>query len=122
MIHYLSSLNHDFSVIALTGTWLTKESKELGLYELHSYNSIQFIRQSRTDGGVSIFVHQNFVLVNQSDLMLNSDKVEAESVFIETVSHKINKNVVVGSIYRPPDTDISCFNNSLMKILELINK
>lgn len=122
LVNYLSSLNHVFSVIALTETWLTNDSKELGINELPSYNSTHFIRQSRTGGGVSIFVHENFEFVNRPDLMVDSDEVKAASVFIEIVSHKNNKNVVVGSIYRSPDTDIFCLNNSSMNILELINK
>ena len=36
LVHYLSLLNHEFSVIVLTETWLTKESKETGMYGITS--------------------------------------------------------------------------------------
>ena len=42
--------------------------------------------------------------------------------FFLILSYNNNKNLVIGGVYRPPDTDIICFNNSLTISLELINK
>ena len=43
-----------------------------------------------------------------------------ESIFIEIDKHVFNKNsnIVIGVIYRPPNTDINCFNESLNVILD----
>ena len=43
-----------------------------------------------------------------------------ESIFIEIDKHVFNKNsnIVIGVIYRPPNTDIYCYNESLNIILE----
>ena len=45
-----------------------------------------------------------------------------ESVFIEIDKHVYNKenNVVIGVIYRPPNSDISQFNDCVSEILTMI--
>ena len=42
-----------------------------------------------------------------------------ESVFIEIDKNSLNlfKNVVIGTVYRPPNTDIYTFNNYITEIL-----
>lgn len=122
MLHFISSLNYEFSVIALTETWLTEQSKELGLYELHSYNSTHFVRQSRSGGGVSIFVHKDLDFIIRHDLAVKLNETEIESVFIEILSDSRTKNLIIGSIYRPPNTDIVNFNQCFSSTLELINR
>ena len=45
-----------------------------------------------------------------------------ESVFIEIDRSKLNveKNVIIGVIYRPPNTDIEIFNEYLWNILDKV--
>lgn len=120
LVNLLSTLNHTFSVIGLSESWLTENSKESGLYELPSYNSVHSIRQYRTGGGVSIFVQENIQFIHRDDLVLKCND-DVESIFIEIMTDK-GKNIVIGNIYRPPDTDISTFNEGLNKALESISK
>lgn len=43
-----------------------------------------------------------------------------ESLFIEIINEK-NTNIIVGVIYRAPDSDIKCFLESITEITEKIS-
>lgn len=118
-IHYLSSLKHDFSIIALSETWLTEDSKEN--FKIPKYNSVHHVRENRSGGGVSLFIHVDYEFKIRDDLSLKSDGAEVESVFVELFGVSGRKNVIVGVIYRPPASVIRDFNDSLSISLDLIN-
>lgn len=119
-IHYLSSLKHDFSVIALSETWQTEASREI--YKLPNYNVVHNVKEDRSGGGVSLFIHDDYELRIRTDLFLKSDKIEVESVFVELSGVLGGKNIITGVIYRPPDSVIKDFSDSLSSSLDLINK
>lgn len=119
-LNYLSSLNHAFSVIALSETWLTEESKDF--FKLPNYNSVHHVRQNRIGGGVSLFIHDDYEFRTREDFCLMSDTTEVESIFLELTGFSGGKNVIVGVVYRPPDSTINVFNECLFSSLDLINK
>ncbi len=119
-IHYLFSLKRDFSVIALSETWLTEASGEI--FKLPNYNVVHNVRKNRSGGGVSLFIHDDYEFRIRTDLSLKSDKVEVESVFVELFGVSGGRNIIIGVIYRPPDSVIKNFNDSLSSSLDLINK
>lgn len=86
-IHYLSLLKHNFSVIALSETWLTEDSREI--FKLPNYNSVHYVRENRSGGGVSLFFLDNYEFKVRDDLSLNS----VESVFVELSGVFGGKNV-----------------------------
>ena len=55
---------------------------------------------------------------------LNPRKWHMESVFIEISKDQlqVNKNILIGVIYRPPATDVRCFNIKLNVYLVKIRK
>ncbi len=65
---YLLGLEHTFSVIALTESWLTKETDSL--YELPDYNCVHYHRKIRVGGGVSLYIQRDFHFVRGNDLKL----------------------------------------------------
>ena len=105
---YLDSLNHKFSFIGLSETWLNKHNKDL--YGLQGYKGIHSVRAKRRGGGVSIYLKDSIEYFPRNDLSCQNNVME--SVFIEVDKDQVNKNknVVVGVIYRPPNTNISEFN------------
>jgi len=119
-IHYLSSLKHNFSVIALSETWLIEDSREI--FKLPNYNSVHYVRENRSGGGVSLFFLGDYEFKVRDDLSLKSARAEVESVFVELFGVFGEKNVIVGVIYRPPDSTVKDFNESLSSSLDLINK
>ena len=66
-------------------------------------------REIKKGGGVGVFLRQGFELKNRCDLEV-PDTNGAESVFIEILQPCNNKNIIVGCVYKPPDTSTEFFN------------
>lgn len=119
-IHYLSQLKHEFSVTALSETWLTENSKKM--FKLLNYNSVYYVKLKRPGGGVFLFFHYDYYGFKiQHDLCLNST-INVESEFIALMWVAGARNRIVGVIYCPPDQIIRDFNESLLCCLERIDK
>lgn len=84
LFHFLSTLKHEFSIIALTETWLSDESVEL--YNMPQYTLVFSNRKERVGGGVAVFVHNQYRIKVRKDLDLISNETEVESVFLELMS------------------------------------
>ena len=117
---YLDSLRFPFSFIGLTETWLG-ECKE-NLYELPHYVSVTKSRNSKRGGGVSLLIRRHIPFVLRNDLAYFDS--EMESVFIEiekSVFHS-NANIIMGVVYRMPDSSVDMFNERLADILNSVHK
>ena len=71
-------------------------------------------------GGVSLYINEKIPFIEKHDLNVFNEHIE--SVFIEIDRSKLNveKNVIIGVIYRPPNTDIEIFNEYLWNILDKV--
>ncbi len=116
--HLLNSLNHDFSIISLTETWLNDQNSET--FNLGNYNFVCSNRSNRKGGGVGFYVSNNLNYKLRTDLDIYQEGI-VESIFIEIISTK-TKNIIIGSIYRPPTGDFEIFENKLSEILSKIDK
>ena len=67
-IHYLSSLKHHFSVIALSETWLTEDSRDH--FKLPKYNSVHYVRENRSGGWVSQYISDDYEFKIRDDFTL----------------------------------------------------
>ena len=110
-LSYLHNLKFEFSIIGLSETWLHEFNQDL--YFIEGYNHIHKVRSGRMGGGVSLFIMKSLPFTIRQDLSNFNDVIE--SIFIE-VSH----NIIIGLIYRPPNTDVRSFNESLSETLNLI--
>ena len=116
---YLQMLSHKFTIIGLTETWLDEADSEL--YRPNGYHFIGKHRNSR-GGGVAVCVQNHLSYFGRPDIsILESDM---ESVFIEISKDQlqVNKNIMIGVIYRPPATDVRSFNMNLNVYLDKIGK
>ena len=115
----LSNLSIKFSVIGLSETWFT----ELNLhhYGINSYNCEHKIRQERRGGGVSLFIDDNIDYKIRSDLDVLNDNVESIFIEISKDVYSTNKDLIIGQIYRPPNTDMLYFNNFISELLNTVN-
>ena len=115
---YLSNFDHDFTFIGISESWLNENNKEL--YHLNGYNTVSKRRLSKTGGGVSLYINEKIPFIERHDLNLFNEYIK--SVFIEIDKSKLNveKNVIIGVIYRPPNTDIEIFNEYLGGILDKV--
>ena len=115
--NYLNLLQFPFSIIGVSETWLT--STNIAQCELDNYKLITCNRINRQGGGVALYIRDNIDFVELTDLGINDDNI-CQSLFIEFSIN--NRKVVTGIIYRPPNADVSLFNDYLDKTLNYLNK
>ena len=84
---YLEGLNHKFSLIGLSESWLSDHSVDL--YSLSGYKSVHKYRNDRMGGGVSLYIDESMEYIVREDLCLMNNTVE--SLFIEIDKDTINK-------------------------------
>ena len=103
------------SVIGLTETWLTQD-----VDSSHALNDYEFVyknRQDRLGGGVAMYVLKWYNYVVHENISLINDLIE--SLFIEIIIPG-HKNILVGVIYRPPNSSLKDFLIYVMIFLRSI--
>ena len=63
---YLELLSFDFIFIGITETWLTKDS--CSLYAINDYEFIDNHRETKSGGGVGLFIHKKVHFTDRQDL------------------------------------------------------
>ena len=99
---YLGSLNHEFTVIGMTETWL--KDSNIDLYTFTGYTHIGAHRIHKSGGGVSLFVRTDIQFQHRSDLSVLEDVIECVFIEIDKSIFQHKRNILVGVIYRPPNT------------------
>ena len=112
---YLDSIKFKFSIIGLTETWL--DENKHGLYELDNYISVNKFRKEKRGGGVSLYLDENITYRIRDDLDYFDSELEMIVVEIDKDVFKTNSNVIMGLIYRIPNTPIEVFNDRIADIL-----
>ena len=112
----LSNCNGKLTALAITETWLKGPSNDN--IKLHGFNFISKSRSVKRGGGVGIFLNDDFNFILRDDLSRMLPYLEC--VFVE-VPQENKRNLLIGSIYRPPNTDVSAFNAEFLNILVDIN-
>ena len=117
---YINSLKLEFTMIALTETWLDKGKQDL--YNMPKYNCINRFRKQRRWGGVSLYIRNDIKYMSRPDLEYFDG--EMESLFIEIDKNVFNlaSNVVVGVIYRMPNTWMEVFNDRMSDIMNIVQR
>ena len=117
---YINSLKLEFTIIALTETWLDESKQDL--YNIPKYNCINRFRKQRRGGGVSLYIRNDIKYMSRPDLEYFDG--EMESLFIEIDKNVFNlaSNVVVGVIYRMPNTCMEIFNDRMSDIMNIVQR
>ena len=110
--------DHSFDVLSLTETWLTPNvsDDELNIF------GYTFVRRDRSDpgksqgGGVLVYVKDG---IPYSTMSCHANQTD-EHIWIE-IKRSHCKRMIIGSIYRPPDLNITVFAQSLRTSLEHIH-
>ena len=113
--NYLDGLNHTFSIIGLTESWLSDSSAQC--YNLRGFRGEHRYRDNRSGGGVSLFIKDDIEYVLREDLCQMNKNIESIFVEIDKSNSNKDKNTIIGVIYRPPDTDLKVFNEILNGLL-----
>ena len=115
---YLHILNLSFTVVGISETWLNVSNKDC--YALEDYNHYSLCRSNRSGGGVSIFVKKSMPFKCRPELMRNMSEIEAIFIEISREDSGLDKDVIVGMIYRPPNQDLNVFIETIREILETV--
>ena len=113
---FMAELTINFDIIGITETWLTKSNSDL--YDIDIYTHFNQTRNGKMGGGVSLFVRSHINCVIRSDLCLMDNFIEVLFVEMPKRSSGLMKKVLIGVVYRPPNSDIQLF---IEKITELLN-
>lgn len=119
-LNYLNCLTYKFSIIALTETWLSDDDNS-HLFDIPGYSLIQLNRKNRVGGGICLFVREHLKYQLRKDLTFTGHDKSIESLFIE-ISLEKNKNIIIGTIYRPPNNRYSDFECDLNFILSKLDR
>ena len=115
---YLETLQYQFSVIGISETWL--KDHNVNCYFIDGYKSEHNYRKEKAGGGVSLFVKSYIDYIIRNDLTVMNSHIE--TLFIELPKCNISdKNVIIGVIYRPPNSQnsqIDLFNETMNNILD----
>jgi hypothetical protein len=116
----LSTIEHKFSIIATTETWLKPHN--IDLYPIQGYAQELTIRNSKSGGGITLYINDQ--LEYKVCKELNHVTNDLETLWVELDKKQIGTphNVIIGCIYRAPGTDIALFNDHLNGILETIKR
>ena len=115
---YLDLLKHRFTVIGLTETWL--KDSHCDLYGIKCYHLIEKHRKSQ-GGGVAVCIKDHLNYFERPDVSLFESDLESVFIEIDKKQLGLNKNVIVGIIYRPPGADIKYFNDKMSILLMMIS-
>ena len=117
---YLQNLNIDFSVIALSETWLKPCNKDI--YFIPGYVHKSVIRESRMGGGVSLFINRNLKFEVISNFSINLEDVDMLFIEIDKNELKCNKNLMIGVCYRAPHVCANKFIDEMHRLLDDLTK
>ena len=117
LTNYFNSLHHKFAIIALTETWLNVNDNNN--FEIPGYKSTELIRRNKIGGGICIFTRDYLNVKLRHDLV--PDTGEMEALFFEIINER-SKNIIVGTMYRPPNNRFNEFDNDLKAILTKLDK
>ena len=124
LVSFLSTLNHNFTIIGLTETWLNDLSASR--YSLLGYASVEIHRTHMRGGGTMLLIRETINYIRRVDLDMMADHCEcvfAELLDVEpSLQHSHTSKIIVGCLYRPPNADFDQFMSSLESILSIIKR
>ena len=115
----LHTIDLDFSVIGISETWIRAKTDYSDYIQLDGYTFTHNCRSERNGGGVGIYVNNSSSFKQRKDLDVFNSEI-MESIFIEIIRPK-QSNIIIGTIYRPPDSDIQLFIDNLANLLAKIS-
>ena len=117
-INELKSLINSFEIspeiIGITESKLIKSSESITNINLENYQ-IEHTPTEANNGGALLYINSNTAYKNREDLKIYKAR-ELESIFVE-ILRPMEKNTIVGCIYRHPSMSVHEFNNNFLDVL-----
>ena len=114
----LAQLHKQFSVIGVVETWLKDETTEF--VNISGYKFVSNHRKNKIGGGTGLYIQDSLEYKLCSDCII-SDPETMESLFVE-IQIPSGKNIIVGTIYRPPNQNVEAFLDKFSSIMSIISK
>ena len=92
------------------------------IYDLDNYNLVSNCRKRKKGGGVALYLDKALQFRVRKNLNIISDVLESIFIEIDKSVMQTKENVIIGTIYRPPNTDMDQFLEQMTTILETVRK
>ena len=113
--NYLKLLTHEFAIIGFTETWFNDVT--VSRYKLENYNQVSNYRRTKKGGGVTLSIHKSITFKERQEWKVLNPDIETVFAELEKTFFKTPRNVLIGVIYRPPNSDVNSFIEQLADIL-----
>ena len=117
---YLNSLDYTFSFVGLTETWLDESKHDL--FDLPGYNCVNRFRKGKKGGGVTLCLRYGIPYKIRDDLQYFDSEMESVFIEIDSTYFGTSSNVVIGIVYRMPDSSVEVFNERITDIMNVIHR
>ena len=115
---FMSNLCINFTILAFSETWLTSYNNTL--YNIDGYNAENVYRTNRKGGGVSLYIREHVSYTTRIDIDIFNEIMESKFVEIDKKCISADRNVIIGVIYRPPNSDVVQFTSLISGVLQKI--
>ena len=97
-----------------------RHGRNVDAYNFDGYQHEYLHRNSTRGGGVSFLIKHGITYKVKSDLQVFNDYMEC--IFIEIDKHVFStrSNIIIGIVYRIPNTDVNVFNDTLENLYKLM--
>lgn len=119
ILYELNNRNIVVHFILLCETFLVETNADL--FQIPGYTFIHKCRRSISRGGVAMYIANDISFVERPELCINVEG-QFESLFIEVKGKTGEKDLIVGQIYRSPNTNIKESISRYEKVLTDISK
>ena len=103
---FYKSLGQEFYIIVFLETWLNENT--FNLCNIEGYVT-ESKHRDRIGGGVALLVKQPLEYYVREDVSFCNECIESLFIDVHLHNQPMKNDVVIGVIYRPPDTDINSF-------------
>ena len=110
---------YQISIMGFSETWFTDANHSF--YDMDGFNMVSNYRSVRRGGGVCLYIRESINYTLRVDLDVMDECLETKFVEIGRDVFRTSQDLVVGVIYRPPNTDLKLFNEKLMDLLHKIS-
>ena len=108
----------EWSAVCVSETWFKSDS--LSSFAIDNYDLFASCREDTAGGGTAVYVHRKFNAKVRKDLK----SLNNENTFVEVqLKHRNNvKNMVIGAIYRSPNSSHACFREIMENVMQKISE
>ena len=115
----LKSLDNKFDFVGLSETWL-KINDNSDIFNIPDYTLLSRPITYQRGGGVGVYVTDKSSFKVRDDRVMNPVTCQYESLFIESVMH--DHKIIIGVIYKPPESNTDIFVAHFSDLMGIISK